>query len=400
MQLGTAGTLFAFIVTAISVGFVAEDDSPRDVVQAVKAPPISPTFVMDVGHPGGLPLPDLTGKVVVLEFWATWCVPCVAAISHLNKIAADFDKKDVVFISVTPEDLETVKRFVVNRPIRGYIAIDPNRAVLDSYRVKSFPHTVVIDRKGQVVCVTDPAELSSEMLRDVLAEKDVACTPRSRSLPWSADRPPSGSAAASPIASVQIFPHRAGNVSISGTSTSKKAKGWSIQQIVAYAYDWPRSRIRLDHSKSNELYDVEVTTGESCVQGPQSVLRAVLEPVLGVRVSKIPREVDAYELRIRKGGMHRMVRAAVTGEASGVFDQEGHVQGFNLTMPATAMAMERILEIPIIDHTELGGRFDWEVSYDTSDRSTLIERITSALGLELVPAKHTIEFIEILDVGD
>ena len=53
-------------------------------------------------------LNELKGKVVVLEFWATWCSPCIPATQHLSELAAKFKDKPVQFISITDEDEERV----------------------------------------------------------------------------------------------------------------------------------------------------------------------------------------------------------------------------------------------------------------------------------------------------
>jgi thiol-disulfide isomerase/thioredoxin len=62
----------------------------------------------------------LRGKAVVLEFWATWCGPCAAAIPHMNKLADEFAGKPVQFIAITAEKQDAVDRFLAkNRSTPG-----------------------------------------------------------------------------------------------------------------------------------------------------------------------------------------------------------------------------------------------------------------------------------------
>src|SRR5215467_11840601 len=90
----------------------------------------------------------LKGKIVVLEFWATWCGPCIAAIPHLNELADKFKDQPIQFIAVTDEDEKVVAPFLRKKPIHAWIGLDTNKSMLKDYRVTGIPHTVVVDQKG------------------------------------------------------------------------------------------------------------------------------------------------------------------------------------------------------------------------------------------------------------
>src|SRR5947199_6002703 len=83
----------------------------------------------------------LKGKVVVLEFWATWCAPCIASIPHLNELAERFRNDDVVFIALTDEPRATVEPFLKRRPIKGWVALDTDHRTGDAYGVTDIPRT-------------------------------------------------------------------------------------------------------------------------------------------------------------------------------------------------------------------------------------------------------------------
>ena len=79
------------------------------------------------------------GKVVVMEFWATWCGPCREAIPHLNALAERFKGKPVQFIAVTGENAGVVESFLKRQPINAWIGIDDLERVKDSFGVEGIP---------------------------------------------------------------------------------------------------------------------------------------------------------------------------------------------------------------------------------------------------------------------
>ena len=91
----------------------------------------------------------LAGKAVVLEFWATWCAPCITSMPDLNELARQFQDRPVQFISVTDEERPVVEAFLRKRPLEGWIGLDPKRRLFQAYGVDGIPQTVLIDRKRQ-----------------------------------------------------------------------------------------------------------------------------------------------------------------------------------------------------------------------------------------------------------
>lgn len=109
-------------------------------------------------------LDALKGKFVVLEFWATWCGPCVGAIPHLNGLHEAY-KDRFVFVSVTDEDRATVEDFQEDKPvIANWIGIDADRSLFEAYGVRGIPRTVVLDHNGRVVFKGGPHQLTPEQL--------------------------------------------------------------------------------------------------------------------------------------------------------------------------------------------------------------------------------------------
>ncbi|MDB5296658.1 MAG: thiol-disulfide isomerase-like thioredoxin [Phycisphaerales bacterium] len=99
-------------------------------------------------------LSDLKGKVVVLDFWATWCVPCVQAMPHLQEMSqrkALVDAGLVVLAVNLQEEPDRVRKFLDDKKLTFPVVIDDDKTkIAEAYRVEPVPVTVVIGRDGNI----------------------------------------------------------------------------------------------------------------------------------------------------------------------------------------------------------------------------------------------------------
>jgi len=96
-------------------------------------------------------LADLRGRVVLLDFWATWCGPCVAAMPHIQKITEEYADRAVTVLGVNrdrPGDETKVKRFLEKKKITFRQFMDEEGDVAKAYKVTGIPCSVLIDTNG------------------------------------------------------------------------------------------------------------------------------------------------------------------------------------------------------------------------------------------------------------
>ncbi|MFI5363075.1 MAG: TlpA family protein disulfide reductase [Elusimicrobiota bacterium] len=113
-------------------------------------------------------LAGLKGKVVYLEFWATWCAPCVAGIPHMNRLVDAFKGEPVVFLSVTDEPAAKIEAFIKTHEMKAWVGVEAESAV-KAYGVESRPAGFLIGKDGTFLAEISPQQLTEQELRDALA---------------------------------------------------------------------------------------------------------------------------------------------------------------------------------------------------------------------------------------
>jgi peroxiredoxin/outer membrane lipoprotein-sorting protein len=95
-------------------------------------------------------LQNLRGKVVLLNFWATWCGPCIVEMPHLEKLYQEFKNKDVAIVTISNEDPQTIREFLLKNKYSFGSLVDDGSAVSQLYQVKGIPQTVFLSKSGKV----------------------------------------------------------------------------------------------------------------------------------------------------------------------------------------------------------------------------------------------------------
>lgn len=113
-------------------------------------------------------LPEMKGeKLTIVDFWATWCKPCVLAIPKLNEIYQDYSGRGVNFVSVNvdgPRNQAKVKPFAKAMGVSYPILLDPNQELVNELNVSAYPTLIVFNSKGKEVFVHEGFNLGDEKI--------------------------------------------------------------------------------------------------------------------------------------------------------------------------------------------------------------------------------------------
>jgi thiol-disulfide isomerase/thioredoxin len=175
------------LILAVAVelcGQQLKEIPPNALKRGDPAPPLGFEFVVQGPQLADVNWQNLRGKVVILDFWGTWCAPCVADIPHLNKLVSYYVQKPVQFIAVGHENPRKVAWFLKKHRIDAWILLDTDLSMYRSYSAFGIPHTVVVDQNGRVAAVLNPKDLTEPVIDAVLGGRVPSYPPLTAEAYW------------------------------------------------------------------------------------------------------------------------------------------------------------------------------------------------------------------------
>ncbi len=129
----------------------------------------APDFALERIGGGQLSLTELQGKLVLLDFWATWCVPCVKAIPELNAVYAARREEGVEVVGIAVEDLEAdeLAVWVADKGIE-YPVVRSDSGLAEAYGAFEFPQHVLVSRDGKILEQLQPGVHTREELDELI----------------------------------------------------------------------------------------------------------------------------------------------------------------------------------------------------------------------------------------
>lgn len=159
--------------------FVEKFGSPSNPAGSEKSKTIgnqAPAFALMDLEGKKVNLDDFKGKVIIIDFWATWCGPCLKAMPHMQTLHSLYKDQDVVILGINSWERQPdkVKTVLEENKIEYTILLDSDNKVVDEYGVRGIPTFFIIDRKGIVrysyTGMPSDRQVIQQNLEELLAE--------------------------------------------------------------------------------------------------------------------------------------------------------------------------------------------------------------------------------------
>lgn len=343
-----------------------------------QAPSLGPLKLYQAPSSAPTSIEGLKGKTIVLEFWATWCAPCIDKMPHMNGLSEKLKGKPVQFISVSNEDPERIERFLKKGLMKTWVASAPDS--FKNFGVTFIPRTVVLDGEGKVALVTSPQDLTEEKLLKVIARERLEEKSAPQVIVPKNDAPmlkpveplfelslkPSSS-----MASMTMMNPRGGVIQMMGATP---------QSLVSATTGLSPNNILFEFEAPPQRYDLRVKMPGVSQDVLQQRLKEAVEPSLGIEILREKRSVPVMVLTSPSGPKGDLM--TTKGGSFHFSSSSGVLAGQNAPLSNFIASLQGELGAIIVDETNLKEKYDVLLLFTEGDRDSLLKALAD-LGLVL-----------------
>ena len=344
----------------------------------------------------------LKGKIVLIDFWATWCSPCVEAMPHLMELQAKYPNKLQV-ITITDEKAARIKQFLASRPSNLWGAIDTGNIAARAFPHQTIPHTVIISPEGKLMATTDPKLVTEAVIDSLLHQKEVHLADQRGILLESSDIVKTYFFATDTVKNKFIM-----QAGLQGSSSFSKTypldsvfKGRRITCVNftlsgLYMAAYPGFPHRRTINRSGEKKDSPVYCLDLIVENKKDLL-PTLRKELAKRFdlqAKIEQQTkDVYLLKITDKNKFAKVPINTSGKRT-FMAKQGEIDQQYITMTDLGDYLENYGtgKLPVIDETLNKEHFDIRFSFQPEKPETLTA-VLNDIGLSLERDTRKIDFL-------
>ncbi len=378
----------------------AQDLNAKSLVPGAVAPPLTANHILGAPPETRIDWPSLHGKAVVVEFWATWCVPCIAEIPVLNALQASVDPAKVQFISLTDEDPAVVRKFLVAHPIHGIVAVDTASKTFGTYGIVARPATLLIGPDGRLVATdAHPESLTAAQLLAIANGESVKLSAQTTADAKAVAEHDAilkeGFHVAAPAAGNSLFeislsPGEPGDGHIMQRGPGDyDITNVDLKSLLDYAAHIPGSRTTYPAPLPDTQYNLHVHAPDA---DPTQLARAVELAIVSaahLHVERHTQDADALVLTAVPGVASHFDSAPAAGMA---FYNTGtkSLMCMHATPAQIAAALQKSLHKPVFDESALTGTYSDSIPMDATDVAATNKALAQA-GLVLTAAPRPVE---------
>ena len=344
---------------------------------------------------------QLKGKIILLEFWATWCGSCLAAIPHLQTLQTKYPNSLQV-IAVGDESTVRTAQYLKSKPANFWFAIDTLRKISEAFPHQLIPHTVLIDAEGKLIGSTYPEAITEKVMDSLLRKQKIHLPAKIDQLINHEDLiKQQFFAADSTTYRFMMQAEIKGGPGLSTTWLKDKAFAGrrltcinlpltSIYRIANGDFPYTRSIEETASEKNEALYCLDLIVNSPLDLLPALQLELSKRFDLQARIQPTIKEVQV--LRIINPIKFNAIKRNRTGQRT-YYSRHGEIDQEAITMNDFAQFLENYgLNQLVADETGNQEKLDIKFSFQPENPKSLLD-ILEGMGLGLVKEKRSVDLL-------
>ncbi|MFC4635621.1 redoxin domain-containing protein [Dokdonia ponticola] len=346
-----------------------------------------------------------TEDIIILDFWATWCGPCITSFPKMSALQETFGKQ-IKIIAVTDESPERIELFLKNKPQQFTVAIDNDKSINTYFTHAYIPHYVILDRNKVIKAIVDGDYITKENITKLIAGEQVIFKEKKENLAFDPNKP-LGTTDKPIVYQSTLLPYNPDLQGMSnlGSPTSNRLfmlnTTFTSMLQRAYQYSYNRTKEHLKHPEKytftpENRYSYEMIYPDYVYEQRLELVKNEIKALSGLSATIETQVTDVYVLQKIP---NTKISIPISSKQP---DPNAFVRyGEGITLQGDPMERlrdyyEEVLLLPVVDETGYDKVYDIEVKWFEENQKQSLAELTK-YGLELKKAKRPIDFLIIAD---
>jgi len=303
---------------------------------------------------------DASNKLYFVDFWATWCAPCINAKKYLTTVQKQFPK-DFYVISLTQETPEVVKKFLVRKPSDLAIAIDYDKETFTKHNIRSLPEGILFNASGKIVWQGHPADLSTSDIKRYLSRNSERIAVNKFVELKAYEKVKATKNVASPEEDFELMDSdlTSGILKVNVLKEYTSYEG-SLKSILAYLFKAYDDQIQLGSSIENKYYKLNIMRNS---RKHKNLVKHILKKLkLKVENSSKSGDVILFQLNQPKFWDTHQIEWGADNPKYLIDDSQ--IEADNVSFDDIKYRLSNLLEMPVlVEAFENTSLHDWQIHY-------------------------------------